>query len=245
MDIEASETEFIKHLHTEKLKAEEARTTYTLRKLAYATTLLGLGSLDFDLGQIIDAGNVTAAGNIHLGLLLYLAPWVALASDLYILAEDYSVKRFGAFLWKNSPDVSERGWEEWVSENRDPFGPIAMPTLTTVLLVAAALILWAGGSAAGPIFSGWLILTPLATWGLYFYYRGRRGLVRKNARTIPVADAVMDVTPAKATVEPAEAMGTREWLPFMLLIASIVCTFYWLLHRLTHQNTNSSTVTDG
>jgi hypothetical protein len=243
--MDTEETEFIKHLHTEKLKAEEARTTYTLRKLAYATTLLGLGSLDFDFGQIVDAGIVTAVGNIHLGLLLYLAPWVALASDLYILAEDYSVKRFGAFLWKNSPDVLERGWEEWVSENRDPFGPIAMPTLTTVLLVAAALILWAGGSAAGPIFSGWLVLTPLATWGLFFYYRWRRGLVRKNARPIPVADAVTDVAPAKATVEPAEAVATREWLPLMLLITSLVCTFSWLLHRLTRQNANSATATDG
>ena len=109
-----NETEFLKHLRSEKLKAEEARTTYTLRKLAYATTLLGLGSLDIDVAQI------TAIGPINLGHLLYLAPWVALAFDLYILAEDYSVKRFGAFLWKNSPDVLERGWEEWVSENRDP-----------------------------------------------------------------------------------------------------------------------------
>ncbi len=46
MDREPDETEFLKHLRSEKLKAEEARTTYTLRKIAYATTLLGLGSLD-------------------------------------------------------------------------------------------------------------------------------------------------------------------------------------------------------
>jgi hypothetical protein len=242
MDIE--ETEFIKHLHAEKLKAEKARTEYTLRKLAYATTLLGLGSLNIDFGRIIGAGNATPAGNIHLGLLLYLAPWVALASDLYILAEDYSVKRFGAFLWKNSPDVLERGWEEWVSENRDPFGPVAMPVLTTVLLIAAALILWAGGSAAGPVFWGWLFLTLPIPWILYLYYRRRRGLVRENARIVPIADAVTDVAPAKATVEPAEAMAMREWLPPILLITSIVCTFYWLLHRFTRQNTNPSTGVD-
>jgi len=177
-----NETEFLKHLHTEKLKAEEARATYTLRKLAYATTLLGLGSLDVDIAQ------VTAIGSINLGYLLYLAPWVALAFDLYILAEDYSVKRFGAFLWKNSPDVLERGWEEWVSENRDPFAPIAMPALTTLLLVAAALIIWIGGSAEGPIFLGWLILTPLVTWFLYLFYRWLRKRARRNAR--PVTESI-------------------------------------------------------
>lgn len=178
MDREPDETEFLKHLRSEKLKAEEARTTYTLKKLAYATTLLGLGSLDIDIGQI------TAIGPINLGYLLYLAPWVALAFDLYILAEDYSVKRFGAFLWKNSPDVLERGWEEWVSENRDPFAPFAMPALTTLVLIAAALIIWIGGSAEGPIFWGWLILTPLVTWVLYVFYRWLRKRARKNARPV-------------------------------------------------------------
>jgi len=179
-----NETEFLKHLRSEKLKAEETRTTYTLRKLAYTTTLLGLGSLNIDIGQVTGTGNITAVGNIHLGLLLYLAPWVALAFDLYILAEDYSVKRFGVFLWENSPDVLEQGWEEWVSENRDPFAPIAMPALTTLLLIGASLIIWIGGSAEGPIFWGWLILTPLVTWTLYVFYLWLRKRARKNARPV-------------------------------------------------------------
>jgi hypothetical protein len=187
-----NETEFLKHLRSEKLKAEEARTTYTLRKLAYTTTLLGLGSLNIDIGQVTGTGNITAVGNIHLGLLLYLAPWVALAFDLYILAEDYSVKRFGVFLWENSPDVLEQGWEKWVSENRDPFAPIAMPALTTLLLIGASLIIWIGGAAEGPIFWGWLILTPLVTWTLYVFYLWLRKRARKNARpvtkSIPNAD---------------------------------------------------------
>ena len=171
-------TDFLKHLRSEKLKAQEARTTYTLKKLTYATTLLGLGSLNIDVEQI------TAIGPINLGYLLYLTPLVALAFDLYVLAEDYSVKRFGAFLGENSPDVLERGWENWVSQNRDPFAPFAMPVLTTLLLIGAAIIMWIGGSAEGPIFWGWLIFTALVTWTLYVVYWRLRRRVRQNVKSI-------------------------------------------------------------
>lgn len=175
-------TEFLKHLRSEKLKAEEARTTYTVNKLAYATALLGLGSLNIDIGQI------AAVGQINLGYLLYLAPWVALAFDLYILAEDYSVKRFGAFLGKNSPDALEQGWEKWVSQNRDPFAPFAMPALTTLILIGAAIILRVGGSAEGLTFWAWLILTLLVTWILYLFYRRLRKRVRQNVESVTGAN---------------------------------------------------------
>ena len=173
MDRRQDETDFLKHLRSEKLKAQESRTTYTLKKLTYATTLLGLGSLKIDIEQI------TTTGPMNLGCLLYLAPLVALAFDLYVLAEDYSVKRFGAFLGQNSPDALERQWEKWVSKYRDPFAPFAMPALTTLLLIAAALIIWIGEAAKGPVFWGWLIVTPSTTWILYLFYQW----LRKRART--------------------------------------------------------------
>ena len=63
-----SETEFLKHLREEKLAAEDLRGTYTLRKLAYATALLGVGSLSIE--------------RLGLSFLLYLVPLVAFAFDL-------------------------------------------------------------------------------------------------------------------------------------------------------------------
>lgn len=173
MNKEPNATEFLKHLRSEKLKAQEARTAYTLRKLAYATTLLGLGSFNIEIKPD------PAIGSINLGWLLYLTPWVAIAFDLYILAEDYSVKRFGAFLGQNSPDALEQQWEKWVSKYRDPFAPFAMPALTTLLLIAAALIIWIGEAAKGPAFWGWLIVTSSTTWILYLFYRW----LRKRAHT--------------------------------------------------------------
>ncbi len=166
------DTEFLKHLHDEKLKAEEARTTFTLQKLAFATALLGIGSLNIRVGQI------------DLQSLLYLVPWVALAFDFYILGEDYSVKRFGAFLGASSPNVLEQRWEKWVSRNRDPFAPVAMPILTTLLLLSAATIMWIAGSAVSPVFWVWLVVTSLSTWTLFAFYRRLRERAIGSARLV-------------------------------------------------------------
>ena len=172
MERKLNETEFLKHLHSEKLKAEEARTAYTLKKLAYATALLGIGSLNINIGQI------------DLSLILYLVPWVAFAFDLYILGEDYSVKRFGAFLKANSPDALEQLWEKWISQNRDPFAPLAMPVLTTLLLLGAATVIWVGGFAAGSFFWGWLVLSGLPSWILFAFYRSLRKRVLRHVETV-------------------------------------------------------------
>ena len=112
-----TEPEFISHLRAEKLKAQDTRGTYTEKKLAYATALLGFGALGTNLGQL------SALGGINLGLLLYLVPVVALAFDLYILGEDYSVKRIGAFLARKTTDPLEKEWEAWAAKNRTPRPP--------------------------------------------------------------------------------------------------------------------------
>jgi isopentenyldiphosphate isomerase len=170
-----SEMEFFKHLREEKLAAEESRSNYTLRKLAYATALLGVGSLTIE--------------RFELSFLLYLVPLVAFAFDLYILAEDYSVKRIGAFLGSSSADAAERQWEKWVAQNRDPFAPFAMPVLTTLLLLGAAAVIWFEGSTVGPIFWCWLALAGLPSWILFVFYTSLR------QRTIREAETVVDGYP--------------------------------------------------
>jgi len=66
--------------------AQEARNRLTIQKVTFATALISQGSIKLDPGVV----NTT--------LLSYLAPWVAIVFDFYILGEDYSVKRLGAFL---------------------------------------------------------------------------------------------------------------------------------------------------
>jgi len=164
------ETEFLKHLREEKLAAEELRGTYILRKLAYATALLGVGSLSIE--------------RFKLSFLLYLVPLVAFAFDLYILAEDYSVKRFGAFLGSRSTDTLERRWEKWIAQNRDPFAPFAMPLLTTLLFLGAAAVIWFEGSTIGPIYWWWLALAGLPSWILFAIHGSLRRRALREAESL-------------------------------------------------------------
>lgn len=160
------ETEFIKHLHEEKLKAQETRVMYTEKKLAYVTALLGVGTISisqFDLSAI-----------------LYLVPFVAATFDLYILGEDYSVKRIGAYLSKHSADVIEHTWEEWISQHRDPFAPIAMPLLSTLLVAGTGIIITIASTPNPLWFWIWVILALVPSWGLFFLYRHLRNHVREK-----------------------------------------------------------------
>ncbi len=173
MGNESQQIEFLKHIHEEKLRTLEARTTYTIQKLAFVTGLLGLGSLNIKVG------------NIDFGLLVYLTPWVAIAFDFYIMGEDYSVKRIGAFLGVKSSEHLEKQWEQWVAKNRDPFGPWAMPILTTLIFIGSAIIAsQQPGAAQSPFFAVWLLASGAPSWlSFIFYYRLRRRVLMNVSNT--------------------------------------------------------------
>ncbi len=158
-----AEKDFLKSLRDEKLRAQEARNHLTIQKLTFATALIGLGSIKLD------------AGVVNTSLLSYLAPWVAIVFDFYILGEDYSVKRLGAFLQAYSSETLEHRWEKWVSEHRDPFAPWAMPILTTLIMGAAAVVLLNTPQVSSPgLLIGWAVATLLVSWGIFFWYRRLR-----------------------------------------------------------------------
>lgn len=158
-----TEKDFLKSLREEKLRAQEARNHLTIQKLTFATALIGLGSIKLE------------AGVVNTALLAYLAPWVAIVFDFYILGEDYSVKRLGAFLKTYSGESLERFWEKWVSEHRDPFAPWAMPILTSLVMGAGALVLVSTPQVSSPgLLIGWAVGTLLVSWGIFFWYRRLR-----------------------------------------------------------------------
>ena len=176
MESTPQETEFLKHLREEKLSAQEVRTKYVVNKLTYATALLGIGSLGIKVADLDLRG------------ILYLVPLVALVFDFYIMGEDYSVKRLGGFLGANSSDPKEHRWERWVSKNRDPLAPVAMPVLTTLLLVGSAVIIVLGENKCArrialpnnPWFWIWIIVVELLTWGIFIFYHSKREGVRES-----------------------------------------------------------------
>lgn len=166
-----TEKEFLKSLRDEKIRTQEARNHLTIQKLTFATALIGLGAIKLE------------AGVVNTSLLAYLTPWVAIVFDFYILGEDYSVKRLGAFLQAYSGETLERRWEKWVSQHRDPFSAWAMPILTTLILGASALVLLSTPQANSPgILIGWAAATLLISWGIFFWYRRLR---KKTADSLP------------------------------------------------------------
>jgi cell division protein FtsW (lipid II flippase) len=174
MSSDPYDSPFVGHLRAEKLQAQATRGRYTGQKLAYATALLGLGALGIE----------TTA--LDFSLVLYLVPVVAITFDLYILAEDYSVKRIGAYLRTHSHDPLERAWEAWVSRNRDTFALWAMPLLSTLLLVGAALVVL----LAAPPVDAWQWVAGLwgaiclaAIWLLFRHYRRKRDTITVDGVT--------------------------------------------------------------
>jgi hypothetical protein len=154
---EKEEPEFLKLLREESLHHKEKRAAFVLQKLAFTVGLFGVGILGMK-SKLSDWGGV-----------LYALPIVALAYDVYIYAEDYKVKRIGAFFRKHDEYVSncEKDWEKYVDDNRrEPLAVLASSILT---IIAAFPCFLDDGS---PIWLklGWLVLTIILSAILYRIY---------------------------------------------------------------------------
>lgn len=120
--------EFLKALHEEKTKTQERRATYATSKAAFITGLFGLGSLKI------------SGADFH--WLLYLIPLIAIGYDLYLRAEDSSIKKMGAFL-RNHPQAkvseTEKAWERFSAEYRDKLAQLANALFSFVAILAATI----------------------------------------------------------------------------------------------------------
>lgn len=128
-------SDFLTKLRTEIQSAKGYRHDFIMRKFAFGTGLLGLGSF-----SILTIGDTS----IDLSLLLYLVPLVAIAFDLYIITEDYKIKRAGAYLRKKKcgSTCEEKGWEDYANEHPNRLSTIAFAVVTILYLLGAAAILY-------------------------------------------------------------------------------------------------------
>ncbi len=119
--------EFIQQLREEISESQSRRHTFIKAKLTFVMALLGVGA-------------VSIKGVFGASSLLYLVPLVSFVFDLYILGEDFSVKRAGLFI-KTSPSApqEERLWEKGVGLKRDRFSYWACPLSSGIALLASAI----------------------------------------------------------------------------------------------------------
>ncbi len=153
--------EFLKALHDEKTKTQGQRATYVTSKFAFISGLFGLGALKI--------------GAVNFSWLLYFIPLVAIGYDLYIRAEDLSIKKMGAFLRNRSrAEISEteKDWESFAAQYRDKLAQLATTLFTTLIILAAAVYIFAqqANNRTGTFltfFASWLAVSLVSNWALW------------------------------------------------------------------------------
>lgn len=150
---------FLNNLRSEIINTQERRSRFIRQKLTFVTSLLGLGSLSF-------------GGKAGTSTLLYLAPIIAFIFDLYILGEDFSIKRAGGFLGRKDSKAceEEKEWEKRARENRDPFSLLANPLLSILVLILSTIILFTAARET-LIYWVWLIINIFMILGVQVYSR--------------------------------------------------------------------------
>jgi len=141
-------TGFLGQLRQEVLLHKGKRATFILSKMAFVALLFALGAIQVD--------------GMESRWLLYALPFLALAFDVYVSAEDFKVKRVGAFM-RAYVGVSrdERDWERYVSRHRAQ-GMLATTFIVTfIVALGAGGVLWAQASDAG------LVAVPLSSWRVW------------------------------------------------------------------------------
>ena len=170
--------EFIKALHDEKTKTQGTRATYISGKFTFITGLFGLGALKI--------------GVVDFHWLLYLIPLVALGYDLYIRAEDLSIKKMGAFL-RSDPKAkiaeSEKAWEHFSAQYRDKLAHLATTLFTLVITTSAAVYIYAQQSSNLSTefwigFISWFIISFSANVGLWVSHQMQIKKLDKTGFTI-------------------------------------------------------------
>ncbi len=124
-----SDDQFLESLRAEILANQERRFAYVKLKLGFIFAVLGISGV-----ASIQFESVRVAA--------LLAPVIALVFDLYIISEDYSVKRIGVFFARmvTSSNLANL-WETLLPKHRDPFTQFAAPISTSLAVLPGIFVL--------------------------------------------------------------------------------------------------------
>lgn len=153
-------------LRAEIQGAKGYRHDFVLRKFAFGTVLLGAGSF---------TAVIPKEAEFVFAQLLYLVPVIAIAFDLYILTEDYRIKRAGEFIKsKNSgSDEPEQQWEAFAHKAPNHGSTVAFSLVTLLFLIGATIVLWPVEENKIKLYTWFAIVVVIecALVGIGFYLR--------------------------------------------------------------------------
>ncbi|MCG8551931.1 MAG: hypothetical protein MI799_16145 [Desulfobacterales bacterium] len=146
-------TRFLSALHEEKITSQKRRGELISKKLTWVTGLFALGTVKLPLPE-----------ETH--VLLFFVPVISLIFDLYIIGENFGVKRMGSFIRLAIRDTCEGEWESWLSSRREKFSQNALLLSSSIILVACAIVLWRLDAKIS-IFCIWLFML---TFSIFFVH---------------------------------------------------------------------------
>jgi len=129
--------EFFKALRQELINTQDLRFKFAMQKLVYLISLFGLSSVSL----ILESLDI-------IKYLIYFIPFIAYVFDLYIIGENFGIRRIGNYL-KYNENVSndERRWEFLINMpkggNRDIFAIYGNSYSTSLsIIISSCLILF-------------------------------------------------------------------------------------------------------
>jgi hypothetical protein len=137
-------TRFLSALNEEKITSQKRRGELVSKKLTWVTGLFALGTVKLPLPE-----------ETH--FLLFFVPIISIIFDLYIIGENFGIKRMGSFIRLAMRDTCEGEWESWLSPRRDIFSRNALLLSSSIILVACAVVLWFSGTKIATL-CGWLVI---------------------------------------------------------------------------------------
>jgi hypothetical protein len=161
--------DFIKDLRAEIINSQDRRGKLLLLKLTFVSSFFGLGSFkDFS----IEAGNIVLESSFA----FYLIPFIALIFDLYLMGEDYGIKRAGNFIRKNKyTPTAEKEWEIHLSTGkRDNFSTSAYIVSASLIYALCLVIIGLSLNWSGWIFWVWALIASSSVIVQLFYKKLRK-----------------------------------------------------------------------
>ena len=137
-DIKMDKESIIDKLRNEINLSKTHRHNFIMKKFSVIALLLGAGSI-----KLTKIGSET---NINFDSLLILAPLIAIAFDLFIIAEEIRIKRAGTFIRENkslnATNPIEVCWERFCNQNSNKFGIYPSIFVSSLIMFFCCVMLY-------------------------------------------------------------------------------------------------------
>jgi hypothetical protein len=143
---------FLSDLRQEIFQAQKRRGQILTLKLSFISGFFGIGSFD----KIANSGL-----EINANYVFYIIPFIALIFDLYLMGEDYGIKRAGQFIKESAetPRV-EKEWEAYIAQGkRDLFSTWAYRIYAVLIVFVCFIMVFPHHHMPSPFFYLWALLS--------------------------------------------------------------------------------------